>query len=399
MTNNTKNETKKFDIGEFFSEIGNSGRLSIERVEPDWAKGHIRTIDVTDSETLSADYIKENFGGTKIRLTLFDSTHPGAQKNGYVQRRTFNISSVPKDGFGNELVRGQDGVAITKKEFEAQERKDMMKLASLQGQAAMNQQAQQIPAQPAQPMDMTAVMAPMTTMMTSLMQMMLQQNKAQSDMVTGLLANRVQESTKSPGDMMQETLNMFMQLDKMRSDIVVPPQQEESFDLMKSVQPVLEMVMQSKAAADQKKSVMAQAKVAENMKAVEIEKRKRLEVEQEQRQLQVSRQAPVAELPASEQIANGIDTGELFQMIPHFRQALANMDDNTRNALIDGVLGDYVEPEDDSDYDYDDENIGQQSNSTLESNINTGDAGTSATDGHSEPESSENHQSDPDKVD
>lgn len=107
----TKDNIDEIDLESVLSEIGTQGRVAVSREEPEWCKGHIRTVPIQGSEPITLEWIGKSFGGSKLEIRIY-----GTGKAALKARRTIEISGPPKDGYGVEVVRGPDGepVPVTK---------------------------------------------------------------------------------------------------------------------------------------------------------------------------------------------------------------------------------------------------------------------------------------------
>jgi hypothetical protein len=99
------------DLDSIFEEFSSDCRVAIDRKEPPWAAGHVRTVHFDPSEPISLDWIQKQFGGTKLNVRLY-GPKSRENKNGYIGARTIEILGPPRNGFGVELVQGPDGECV-----------------------------------------------------------------------------------------------------------------------------------------------------------------------------------------------------------------------------------------------------------------------------------------------
>lgn len=150
MTNEPKKPGKKkdegteeIDLDQILLEIGNQGRVSVTRIEPDWAKGYVRAIQIQGNETISMDWLSEKFGGEKLQVRIY-----GADGKGIKAFRTVDICGPPRNGFGIEYVRGPDGTkCLITRYAEAQRRYAQLNGMEMPAVAPSPQEG--TPAQPA----------------------------------------------------------------------------------------------------------------------------------------------------------------------------------------------------------------------------------------------------------
>lgn len=101
----------EMDIETIFEELGENCKIMIDRKEPEWCAGHMKTVYFNPDETISLDWIQKRFGGEKYQIKLF-GPKTSQYKNGYRAARTVTIFGPPKDGDGNEITKGPDGKAV-----------------------------------------------------------------------------------------------------------------------------------------------------------------------------------------------------------------------------------------------------------------------------------------------
>lgn len=117
-----KEDKPVLDIENLLAELGNEGSLSINRIEPSWAKGHIRSVPISASERISMEWISEKFGGEKLQVRIYGSDGHKLQ-----HLRTVEVCGPPRNGHGIELVRGPEGNSVPITQLaEAKRRYDML---------------------------------------------------------------------------------------------------------------------------------------------------------------------------------------------------------------------------------------------------------------------------------
>lgn len=102
---------QEMDIETIFEELGENCKIMIDRKEPEWCAGHMKTVYFNPDETISLDWIQKRFGGEKYQIKLFGAK-TSQHKNGYRAARTVTIFGPPMDGNGIEITQGPDGKAV-----------------------------------------------------------------------------------------------------------------------------------------------------------------------------------------------------------------------------------------------------------------------------------------------
>lgn len=177
MTNQKKNDesgTPEVGLERLFRELGGEGSIAVTRNEPDWAKGHIRTVQANPGDPISMDWLTAKFGGAKLRVRVY------AADGKPMGSRTVEICAPPRDGMGIELVRGPEGNAVPVNRLDAERRR----YNQINGIENTQLPAAQLPAAappPAPPIDFTQMFAAMIT----------QQNQANQAMMA-MFVNRIQ---------------------------------------------------------------------------------------------------------------------------------------------------------------------------------------------------------------
>jgi hypothetical protein len=102
---------QEMDIETIFEELGENCKIMIDRKEPEWCAGHMKTVYFNPDETISLDWIQKRFGGEKYQIKLFGAK-TSQHKNGYRAARTVSIYGPPMDGNGIEITQGPDGKSV-----------------------------------------------------------------------------------------------------------------------------------------------------------------------------------------------------------------------------------------------------------------------------------------------
>lgn len=98
------------DLDTLLEELGEEFKIVIQRKEPEWCCGHIRTVYFDPQEPIGLDWITKQFGGSKLQIKVYGPNDSG--KKGYITGKTIDILGPPRDGHGVELVRGPEGNAV-----------------------------------------------------------------------------------------------------------------------------------------------------------------------------------------------------------------------------------------------------------------------------------------------
>jgi len=80
-------------------------RVAVERVEPEWASGHVGSHEYDRDEPVSLDWIKAKYGGHKFKVRIYD------ESGTYKAQRTVKIDDYPRRN-GNRVKKGIDGRAV-----------------------------------------------------------------------------------------------------------------------------------------------------------------------------------------------------------------------------------------------------------------------------------------------
>ena len=113
-----ENWSSEMSIDDAFGELGEDCKVAIDRKEPEWCSGHMRTVNYDPSEPISLDWIQRRFGGEKLTIRLYGPKN-SKHKNGYIGSRTLDIFGPPMDGFGIELTQGPDGKSVRVTELQS----------------------------------------------------------------------------------------------------------------------------------------------------------------------------------------------------------------------------------------------------------------------------------------
>ncbi len=227
------------DLEQLFRELDNIGSVAVSRIEPDWAKGHIRTVNVSNSEPLSVDWIAKMFGGTKLRVRVY-----GADTKQLIGARDVEIMGPPRDGYGLEIVRGPEGNAISINRM-AEEQRRYNQLHGIEPPAPPAPPPEQAPQ--GQPFDMTqmftALIQQQNQSNTQLTQMLVQRIQHLESMSLGYNPAPATPAPTEPPDPLgnlKNTVEVIAQLDAVKKKMGIndePAQHNESagyLDLIKS---------------------------------------------------------------------------------------------------------------------------------------------------------------------
>lgn len=121
MATNTDNKQKgapEVDLERLFQELDGEGSVAVSRKEPDWAKGHIRTVQASPAQPISMDWLTKQFGGEKLQVRVYAS-----DGRTMIGSRSVEICAPPRDGNGIELVRGPEGNAVPVNRLEAEKKR------------------------------------------------------------------------------------------------------------------------------------------------------------------------------------------------------------------------------------------------------------------------------------
>jgi len=66
-----QNYSDDIDIETVVSEIGKQGKVSVSREEPEWCKGHIRTVPIAGSEPITTEWLGKFFGGSLLTVRIY----------------------------------------------------------------------------------------------------------------------------------------------------------------------------------------------------------------------------------------------------------------------------------------------------------------------------------------
>lgn len=102
MNNSKAIIVDNFDLDKVLREIGQGYSAVIKRKEPTWCDGIIDTIELDPDEPISMDFLKREYGGRKLQITIQD-----AEKK-YVTARTVKFPDPPRYE-GRLLIREVEG--------------------------------------------------------------------------------------------------------------------------------------------------------------------------------------------------------------------------------------------------------------------------------------------------
>jgi hypothetical protein len=207
----------EMDLDSIFQELGDQCKIAIERKEPEWCSGHMRTIHFNPDEPISIDWIQKKVGGDKLMIRLYGPKTP-ENKSGYLAARTIDIFGKPLDGYGVELVQGPDGKAYKVTELPAVLERHKQKMG------VMYQAEQRPPAPPAAPSPLqndTLVQTLITTQGEQnriMMQMMSDRVRSLEEMLYKKPESAGGPAT-SPVDQVKQTIETLGLLETMRQTI------------------------------------------------------------------------------------------------------------------------------------------------------------------------------------
>lgn len=163
----TKKTAAETDLEQLLGEIGGDGQVAVSRKEPDWAKGHIRTVLTSKGDRISMDWITEQFGGAKLQIRVY-----GSDGRSMIGSRTVDVCAPPRNGHGIELVRGPDGEKVLVTQLDVARRR-YNQIHGIEEPAPITPALGAAPLPPAQPFDMTAMFTAMIAQMNQTNQTMM----------------------------------------------------------------------------------------------------------------------------------------------------------------------------------------------------------------------------------
>lgn len=164
----TKKASADEDLEHLLGEIGGDGQVAVSRKEPDWAKGHIRTVLTSKGDRISMDWITAKFGGDKLQIRVY-----GSDGRTMIGSRTVDVCAPPRNGHGIEIVRGPDGEKCLVTQLEVARRRYNQIHGIEEPAAALPPGIPAPAATPAQPFDMTSLFTAMIGQMNQTNQAMM----------------------------------------------------------------------------------------------------------------------------------------------------------------------------------------------------------------------------------
>jgi hypothetical protein len=213
------------DLDVILSEIGNEGSIIVSRKEPDWCKGHIRTMQINAGEPVSMDTIAAKFGGEKLYFRIYGP-------KGLVARRTIDVCAPPRNGYGIELVLGPRGNVIPITQMESEQARFMQKNPSgaLPAGAYAPPALPPPPAAPAIDNSIIQMMRAQQDQTNALLNMFLTRIGALETMLQRQApAGAPQAPAYDPLGQLQNTVTVIGQLDKIKRSMIDdrPPAADE----------------------------------------------------------------------------------------------------------------------------------------------------------------------------
>jgi hypothetical protein len=246
-----KIDNSELDLDVVLSEIGNEGSIVVARKEPDWCKGHIRTLQINAGEPISMDTLAAKFGGEKLYLRIYNS-------KGMIARRVVDICAPPRNGFGVELVLGPRGNVIPLTQLESENARYLQK-----NPAAMLPGGAFAPPSGAPPSG-----APSAPANDAFMEMLKNQNAQTMQLLNmfltriGVLETMLQQRDFTPAaapalpaydplSQLQNTVTVIGQLDKIKRSMIDdrPPEDQDGGVYTQIINKFLELAIAQKGGA------------------------------------------------------------------------------------------------------------------------------------------------------
>lgn len=204
---------ESMDLDGIFEELGAECKISIERKEPEWCNGHIRSVYFDPKEPISLDWIKTKFGGEKLMVRLY-GPKSAQNKSGYLHARTIDIMGPPRDGHGIELTQGPDGKAVKVTELSAAIKRHELKMGMEQKEVQQIQGVVPAPHSPDSNLFQVLIES-QSSQHNSMLQMMGQRVQSLEDMLYRQNPAQVLPP-QNPVEQIKQTMEVFTMMDKMK---------------------------------------------------------------------------------------------------------------------------------------------------------------------------------------